>query len=440
MHKRFSSFWLILGIGSQLQVLFSLSMTEIIVLLMAPCLLFSEVPHMRRTGVMTFFWIAILLFCGCVVSLIVNSSQFYQVIRGVSVTSLIVCSIVVGHFMLRNCPEGLKWYFIGVLLSSVISIFAFQRSVEVMMAGGEDADLIMSGKLFWIQRVSTLVQTPLLASYLHTPLVYCFVAPLALGFFSILTSSSGRAAALAFFGAAAIIAIGRKKRKSMSMLGKHFFMIFCCAVVGVFAMKSLYQWAALNNLLGEESRTKYEAQTAGGSGIVQLLIGGRADSFMGLLAVADSPIVGKGYWARDTEGYREQFLAKYGTVEDYEHYRNYMTFMRQKGLMPDRGIPCHSHIISFWVWYGLPGLIFWIYVIYVIFRFLRYDVAVVPQWYYWLAAGVPGLMWHMFFSPFSGRFGLPLIVIGMLLARAIRLGKHQLSYEMIIEIEENERR
>ena len=59
--------------------------------------------------------------------------------------------------------------------------------------------------------------------------------------------------------------------------------------------------------------------------------------------------------------------------------------------------------------------------------------------FYWLAAGVPGLMWHMLFSPFHSRVELPLYVVGMLIARAVRLGKYQLPYAMIREIEEVER-
>ena len=186
------------------------------------------------------------------------------------------------------------------------------------------------------------------------------------------------------------------------------------------------------------SRYNDEQQTVGGSGIVQLLIGGRGDSFVGFLAIADSPIFGKGYWARDTEGYNEQFIAKYGTLEDYEHYRNFRKYLNSIGVF-DRGIPCHSHITSFWLWYGLPGLLFWLYVIYITFRYLKNDAWAVPQWFYWLAAGIPGLMWNVLFSPFHSRVELPLYVVGILIARAVRLGKYQLPYEMIREIEEVER-
>lgn len=440
MYKKLTIPWLMLGLGSQLQVLYSLSISEILVLLVAPFLVFHEIPHIKRNGVMPFLGVSILLFCGCIVSLIANQALYYQVIRGLSVTGIVVCAVIVGHYMLRNDPVGLKWYFIGVMLSGFICIFVFQRTAEVTMVGGRDVDLIMSGPLFWIQRLSSLLTTPILAFYLSMPIAYSVLVPVFMTFFSMWYSASGRAVALSFIGSAVIVLIGRKRRRSMGVLGRHFVLIFCCAVVGVFIAKFTYQWAALNDHLGEQARAKYEHQTASGSGIVQLLVGGRADAFVGLLAIARSPIFGKGYWALDTEGYYEEFLAKYGNQEDYERYVKDRLYFAKRGLNPKKLIACHSHITSFWLWYGFPGLLFWLYVIYVIFRFLRNDVSVIPQWFYWLAAGVPGLMWHIFFSPFNNRIGLPLMVIGMLLARAVRLGNYQLPYVMIAQAEKVERK
>lgn len=441
MQKKLSFLWFLIGLGSQLQVLFSLSISEGLVLLMTPFLIFSELPHMKRTGVMPFFQMAVLLFCGCVVSLVANHAEFYRFIRGASITGIMICSVVVGHYMLRNHPQGLKWYFIGLIISRFACIFIFRRAVEVASVGGADADAIMSGALFWIERLGSLLLTPIAAFYLKLPLVYSVGAPLFMVLFSVFYSVSGRSAALSFLGAAVLVLIGRKKRKTMAALGRHFLLIFSCALVGIFVAKAAYQWAALNNYLSEGARKKYELQTRGGTGIVQLLIGGRADSFVGLLAVADAPILGKGYWAPDTGGYYEAFLSKYGNPDDYEKYLENMVYRARKGIYSeDKIIPCHSHITSFWLWYGLPGLLFWLYVIYVAFRFIRHDAAVVPQWYYWLVACLPGTMWHIFFSPFASRIGIPVMGIAMLLARAIRLGKFQLPFEMIKEIEANERR
>ena len=441
MNKKLTIPWLLLGLGSQLQVLFSLSISEILVLIFAPFLVFSEIPYMRKHGVISFFYMTILLFCGCIVSLVVNGCEFYQVIRGVSVTGIVICAVIVGHYMLRNDPVGLKWYFIGVMLSSIVSIFVFQRTVEVISVGGSDVRAIMSGPLFWIHRVGIVLITPILAFYLKMPLIYSVGAPLFMTVFSMLISASGRAAALSYIAAAAIVLIGRRRRFTMAVLGRHFMLICFCAVIGVIIAKSTYEWAALNDYLGEKARKKYEYQSAGGNSIVKLLIGGRADAFVGLLAVADSPIFGKGYWALDTKGYYEIFLSRYGNPDDYDKYLELTTYYSQLGISRrEQMIACHSHITSFWVWYGIIGLLFWIYVIHIMFRFLRQDAPVVPQWYYWLAAGVPGVLWHIFFSPFNNRIGVPLMIIGMFMARAVRLGKYHLPDIMIREIEEVERR
>ena len=440
MNKKLTFSWLLLGLGSQLQVVFSLSISEVLVLLAAPFLLMSEIPYMRKHGVMPFFNMTVLLFIGCIASLIVNNAEYYQVIRGVAITVILICTVVVGHYMIRVNPCGLKWYFIGVMLSNFVCIFVFQRSVEVTMAHGTDVSSIMSGPLFWIQRLGSVMITPIQAFYLKIPLAYSVLAPLFLAFFSILTTESGRSASLSFFAAATIVMLGRKKQRFMMIFERYFLVLFFIAIVCVFAIKTGYEWAALNDFLGEKARTKYEQQTAGGTGIVKLLIGGRADSFVGLLAAVDSPFLGKGYWASDTEGYYEEFLAKYGSSEDYKTYIETMQYYARKGIAVNKMISCHSHITSFWVWYGLPGLLFWLYVIYVVYKFLRNDVHVVPQWFYWLVAGVPGFIWHVLFSPFNNRIGVPLYVIAMLMARAVRMGRYQLPFEMIREIEETERR
>ena len=160
-------------------------------LIAAPFLFMSELPYMRQHGVMLFFKMTVFLFFGCIVSLAVNHAQFYQVIRGVSITGIMVCMVVVGHYLLRNDPIGLRWYFVGNLLSMFICVFIFQRSVEVTSAGGADVETIMAGKLFWIQRLDSLLSTPILVNYLGMPLFYSAGVPLFIALFSITTSYIG---------------------------------------------------------------------------------------------------------------------------------------------------------------------------------------------------------------------------------------------------------
>ncbi len=437
---KYTYYWFALGIGSQLQVFYSLSISEILVLCCAPFILNTELPYMRRYGVLTFFYMAVLLLFGCIVSLIVNHATAYQAVRGLSVTVIIVCSIIVTHRMLRIDPNGLKCYFLGVMLSTFLCIFMFRRAAEVATVGSTDVNAIVSGPLFWIERLKIIFYTPAMAFYLKMPLAYSAGIPFIHAGFSILTSVSGRSACLGSLGTSAIVLIGRKKQKSMQYIGRHFCFLLCIAMLGISVAKSAYLWASLNNYLGERARAKSERQTSRGTGIIPLLISGRTEAFIGLLAIADSPILGKGYMAIDTENYYEIFLSKYGSLDDYEWYIN-RKYYSEQGITyrESKMIPCHSYITSFWLWFGLPGLLFWIYIVYVVLRYIQTDAYALPQWFFWLAAGVPGFLWALLFSPFSSRINVILWVVGMLIVRAVRQEKYQLPDSMIIEIRNKER-
>ena len=439
-NPKYSIYWFVLGLGSQMQVIFSLSISECFVLCYAPFVLKTELPHMRQHGVVTFFYMAIFLLFGCIVSLIVNHITFKYSIRGLAVTGIIVCSIIVAYRMIRLDPDGLKWYFIGTMFSTFLCTFIFQRASEVYFAHGTNIDAIVSGPLFWIERLRALFFLPATAFYLKMPLAYSVGIPIIHAVISMIISTSGRSAALGSLGASVVVLIGRKYQKSIQSLGHKFILLSCITVLGIFGAKFAYQWAASNNYLGDDARVKYERQTSGGTSIMRLLIGGRSASFVGLLAIADSPIWGMGYWALDKRNYYEKFLLKYGNEIDYEEYIASKMFYDKQGIdfYSSKMISCHSYITQFWLWYGLPGLLFWIYIIYIVFQYLKFYAYAVPQWFFWLAAGIPEFLWNLFFSPFSSRISLPLWVVGMLMTRAVRQGKYQLPSSMVIEIKRNE--
>ena len=213
-------------------------------------------------------------------------------------------------------------------------------------------------------------------------------------------------------------------------------------MVGVMAMYVLYKTAASANWLGDAARVKYERQTHGGQGgIGRLILGGRGESFMGLLACRDKPIVGWGPWAIDKGGYAEEFIERFGTFEDVMNLQRSRINAARSGMSLGGGmIPFHAYITQFWLWYGIFGLLFWVYVIFVLLRFLKQDVYAVPQWFAWLACSVPAMFWDIFFNPFADRFGVSLFIVACLMARAVRRGKFQLPYDMVEEINKIERR
>lgn len=437
MHKKLTMLWFILGLGSKLQVVASLSITEIIVLLAAPFIFATNRRQIRRDGVMTLFVLSVAVIGGCVVASIANHTSPQYVLRGLAVTTIVSCSIICSHWILRRDPAGFKWFVLAIPISAIISTFYFKSAVEMSMLG-ESSEEIMSGPIFWISRLKPLVLAPTTGWYLQMPWFVNVIAPLGVAAFAILTSVSGRAAALSSVAFAVLVVIGGKSRRTMSRISRNFGKICIAGILLVGGMYFLYKTSASQGWLGEDARRKYESQTEGGTGgIGRLILGGRGESFIGLLACRDKPIIGWGPWAKDENGYAEEFVTKYGTWDDVRNIIKGREWRMKIGY-PDTMLHCHAYITEFWAWYGIPGLAFWVYVIFVLIRYLRQDVYAVPQWFAWLACSIPGLFWGIFFSPFSDRFGIPLFVVACLMARAVRLGRFILPIEMNREIEKVE--
>lgn len=439
MNNKYSFIWLALGLGSQLQVVASLSISEILVLLIAPVLFVKTRSDMRRDGIMPFLLISLAQILGCVVSILANHTPTQMALRGLAVVGLLPCVIVVSHWLLRFNPAGFKWYLLGVALSGIICIFVFQKSVEVtMLAGGQAGDRavdeIVSGPIFWISRLNPFVLLATNGWYLHTPIVLDIAAGLFMTVFAAFTSVSGRSAAVVSLGFVAFLVIGGKRPGTMRKIGKHFCLLAVVAIVSVFCLKEIYSFSAATGLLGEDAQRKYETQTKGDKGLMALLLGGRMGSFCGLLACLDKPIVGWGPWAEDTNGYVESFLQRYGTYEDYVGYINTQAFYAKSGVESRGLIPCHSMFTQFWLWYGAFGLVFVLYSLFVIFRYIKQDCWAVPQWYAWLACASPAVLWSLFFSPFSDRLGFPMFIVACLMARAVRRGTFRLPFKMVVEM------
>lgn len=444
--KNKNTLWLFLGIGSQLQIVGSLSFSELFIFVVAPFLFFNERSHLKRNGIMPFFYLSLALVLGCVVACVANHTALPYVIRGLAVCILMPCAIIVTHRMLRTGMSGLKWYFVGVAISSVLSTFVFQKSVEVADAGGVygssvAATSIMGGATYWIHRLGNIVTVPAKGWYLSCPIAYCVCAPLFMAGFSMLTSVSGRGSAARALASAVLVILGGKKRMTLrSRICKNFWLIMVLGVVGAFVIKQAYQISASSGWLGEGARIKYEGQTKGDKSLKALLLGGRMESFCGLLACVDKPIIGFGPWAYDYGGYQAEFLSKYADSDDYNSHIRSVAYAQAHGYSGVGLIPCHAVITELWLWYGIFGLLFCLYIFYSMLRYLKEDCWVIPQWFFWLGASIPGMFWDMCFNPFSNRVGTCLFIVACLMVRAVRLGKQQLPYEMIVEIQKAERK
>jgi hypothetical protein len=158
------------------------------------------------------------------------------------------------------------------------------------------------------------------------------------------------------------------------------------------AASGLVNFVTRAGYIDEESQAKNEAQAKSGN----LLLGGRPEFSVGLQAALDSPIIGHGSWAKDPKYYEMLYdaLVESGSLDEQVGG----DILSENG---DPMIPGHSHIITSWIWAGIAGLIFWLYMIWFSLRgmarvaILRPSLAPLYMWF------LISWFWDIFFSPFA---------------------------------------
>lgn len=431
---------LLLGMFAQTQINVggNIGISELFIFLAAPILFMRNINLLRRDGFMPIVTLAFFTIIGCFISGVANQTPYEFFSRGLAATYSVFASIVVFHHFLRQNLDGVRWVLLGFAISVIINIFVFTYGAEhdtfaQGLTGMEAAQNIMSGTLFWVGRLNHWLLLPIKGWYLQTPLWYSCLVPLGLSIFSVATTGSGRSAALGTLGGVLFVLLGRKSCAHMKFISRNFVSFLVYAFVVLFVIKGAYIYLGKNGMLNEHQQQKFFQQTHGGTrtGTLQLLMAGRVEVFCGLYAMCKKPIVGYGPWAVDKDRLYFDFMEKYGTPEDEEvFYRE----RRDALLKGSYGwLPCHSMIIQFWMWFGIAGLVFWLYVLRQMYVYLKRDIAVVPQWFGYLAVSMPAMLWNIFFSPFGSRLIFGLYFVVLMFNRAIAERKVKLPPRMAYE-------
>ena len=430
----------LLGVFSltEIRLVGSAAISEWFIFVVAPFVFIKNYDLLKRDGFMPLLWLAIAVSVSNFISCLVNKVEWDFALRGMATNYSIFAIPVVMHNFLRKDLSGLKWFFVGGAISALISMFVFQKGSEIGLAdrmGVEASEAILGNEFLWTARIGGWLSLPINAFYYSTPLVYSIFEPFLFSLYFLLASASGRSAALVGMCSSILILIGGKRRKNMARIKKHFFAMVAIAVVGFTIIKIGYVYTAKSGILGEEAQRKYVMQTRGSDSALSIIMGGRSDFFMGLVAALEHPIWGYGPWPVDKDGFAERFFYEHADYEEILVHERMKILAAQNGVIRQGWIPTHSHLIGFWVWYGLAGLIFWLYVLRLIFQVIRYWMNAIPQWYGYLCVMLPSFVWAIFFSPYGRRVGTMTGVVCLLFVRAVATGKMRLPLSMLIEAE-----
>lgn len=164
------------------------------------------------------------------------------------------------------------------------------------------------------------------------------------------------------------------------------------AVLTSIGAGALVKAVSVSSLLSDDAREKNMSQAKVKGG---LLIGGRPEILVSSIAVADSPILGHGSWAKDYK---------------YIELLNDMLYERGMGEQEDLDtleqesegtIPVHSHLMTAWVWAGIMGAAFWFYILWLLLKFVARLAAQRTAFAPLYAYMAVGMIWDIGFSPFG---------------------------------------
>lgn len=407
--EKMASRWIFLiGLFSSTQIYVGgyTAISELFLVLLMPLNLAKNFRIFSKDRCSAFLWLLFLWMGGVIFTDFWTHNSIPAFIRGMIPPLGILSSLVCIYPLLKKNPDGLRWYFVGAALSGVISTFVFQHGSDIENAAvltGEmtATESIIGSKLYWVARVNDFMGLPVKGWYLSTPLPVSIGLLFYMAVHALVTG--GRSSFLVSFLSVAIVAMGRQSRIKMMWMKKNLPIVLLGLILFLSMAKFVYSKAATIGLMGEKELEKFEEQAKGRSAF-ETLMKSRGEFFIALFAIKDHPIIGHGSHAMDYNGYVINHIIKYGAEEDFE--RN----LRLQNMRGIRTIPAHSHIMCYWLWAGIPGLLPWLYILCLLWKTLTKRMYVYPPYFGCLAILIPASFWHIFFSPLSSRIGMGVLV------------------------------
>jgi hypothetical protein len=408
-HWKLTAF--LMGLGSQLfvRLIGYLAFTEVFFLVMLPVKVRAIMAAVTSTPSATIFtMLGVLFMIGSVVADVVNGSPFDILARGVSRSVFLVLDVVCLLALWRNKPQNIEFFLIGYPVSLFASRYVFKSGAEDWL-GAETTNFSD-----WKANTSYLVVGVLflvVARYYRRAPLLVAVITFATGIF--FTGMGSRAFGLSQMlaavlmvvfpggsrsGEADLVAVARKRQGLV-------FKIAVGALIGVatiYAAGKAYKAATRAGWLGQQELEKLEEQDRTKGGV---LVGGRFGFFIGLWAATHKPFIGHGSWPLDTYGYTGQ------AADLFEVDTKDVKIMTKRLYW----IPCHSAVVGGWVEHGIFGLLFWLFVLYVLFVNFPRAAVVFPAQAGLYALIFSDLFWHVLFSPAGHRVILAAKIVSLLL-------------------------
>lgn len=427
MEKRNPEKWLLLlaGLfnGTRINLGGSIALTELAFVVAAPFLIFKSLPMLRRTGLSSALWLMVLWLGGALFSdLVVNHTYLPFALKGIATPVVMISSLICLAYLLKRDITNVRWYVVGSAFTIILSTFFLSRasSLGLDMSAESALERTVGYKLYWLNLITAFILIPVKGWYVKVPQLYSKFAVIASAVFALLEGV--RNVFLSYSVSFVLILVGERSVTSMIKLKRHIILVLAAISLVGLGVKVIYKKMASSGYMGESEQRKYELQTRESDSTLAMLMAGRVEFFVGVVAASRRPIVGRGSWALDSDNIFLEYMSKYGTEADYKKAQD-RTMKIGSGITL---IPFHSHIVTYWMWHGVFGLVFWLFALCLVIKTLISRMHVVPELFGYLALVLPLFVWNMFFSPLGDRVGEVVIITICLMLRYISKNQKRL--------------
>lgn len=382
----------LLGLGSLLQVniIGYISLTEIYFLVAVPLVYARDIFKREQKMIRGFVVLWLIWLAATVCTDLVLGVEAQLMYRGIAKVFFLGICIIAFDTLFGRSITDIRWFLGGAAVSVVLSNYILRpgslKNTEILNLADGDIQSVYN---YWITAGWAFV----LAVYYRRTALWCGFGTVILGVLYVLGGS--RSAGLIMMCAGVAMArlgpmlASNRNGVTVGML----YSILGYSALGGGLAAGVYFGAAKSGLLSERNYAKYELQTTSRLGI---LLGGRPEALAAALAICDSPLVGRGSWPEDLAGYRIRSLQMVGYSVP-----NSLLNSQERSY-----IPSHSMILGAWVEQGIPGLLFWLFVIFQFYRGFLPAIRFVPEMAGYICFILAYYAWAFFFSPAGFRVPL----------------------------------
>lgn len=371
---------------TQIQIVGYIGISELAMLFIGPFLIYKNWDLLKRDGFGTVIVLAGLWAASAIATDLYRGTYTSSMLKGVAAPLSVMMMVPCFYLLLRDDIRRMKWAILGFCVTTFLSIYVVQTGVTTMVAQLSGITAKEAALQYKLANMSLILNVAFLVpmlGYLRMPMVAVLVT-FAAAVVALL--EGGRSSFMSTLLSCVMLVFALGNKSQIRYITRRTLLLLLVMIATVLVSKLGYKYAAESGWMGDVELKKYEQQSASRIG----LMSGRYEFLAVALAVRDSPILGHGSWALDYVGYDE-------------HAREIVGEEAAPASTGIGYIPSHSHIMCAYVWHGILGAVFWIYVLGVLWHVFRHDMGVVPELYGWLAVMLPSMLWNILFSPFGER-------------------------------------